>query len=181
MDKKTQQNLVILALCFAVGIFVYYKLLIAPLDTKYSKALDNLQAAQSRLADMKHRAMELPKLQNEMKLLESEVTELENRLPKDKEIPGLLRTLTKIGKRFELKITSISPMTIINASNYNEVPFQISAQGTYHNMANFFAEIGQEPRILSVKDVNYSVFAPSKENANTVSVTFTLVAYTFKG
>ncbi len=181
MDKKTQQNLAALIIGFILAIFFYYKFMIVPLDKKYSSALDELKGSQARLSDMKHRALELPKLQGEMKLLESEVTDLEKRLPKDREIPGLLRTITKTGQHFRLTIVSISPAAQTTGSNYNEIPFQISAQGTYHNLASFFAEIGQDPRILSVKDVNYNASAPTKDNPNTVNATFTLVAYTFKG
>jgi type IV pilus assembly protein PilO len=181
MDKKTQQNLVALLIGFMLASFFYYKFLIVPLNVKYSSALNDLKSAQSRLSDMKHRALELPKLQGEMKLLETEVADLEKRLPKDKEIPGLLRTITKTGQRHKLSIITITPSASTNASNYNEVPFLITAQGTYHNLASFFAEIGQDPRILSIKDVNYSAIAATKENTNTVNATFTLVAYTFKG
>jgi type IV pilus assembly protein PilO len=181
MDKSTQQNLIALLIGFIVVVFLYYKFLIVPLDNKYADSIDNLKQAQGRLTDMKRRALELPKLQSEMKQLESEVSDLEKRLPKDKEIPGLLRTITKTGQRFQLRINTITPGAIVNAATYNEVPFQISAQGTYHNIANFFSEIGQDSRILSIKDVNYTALAPTKDNANTVNIIFTLIAYTFKG
>lgn len=181
MDKNTRQNIVALIIGFVLAVFFYYKFLIVPLDKKYSDSVDNLKQTQARLGDMKRRALELPKLQSEMKLLESEVSALEKRLPKDKEIPGLLRTITKTGQHFQIKIISIAPSAVVTALNYNEVPFQISAQGTYHNLANFFAEIGQDSRILSIKDVTYNVFSPTKDNPSTVSVTFGLIAYTFKG
>ena len=181
MDKKTQQNLIALTIGFVLAIFGYFKFLIAPMDEKFASALTNLQQTQSRLTDMKKRAMELPKLQAEMKQLETEVSDLEKRLPKDKELPGLLRTITKTGQRFQLAIGNITPGGIVAAANYNEVPFQISARGTYHNIANFFAEIGQDSRILSVKDINYSAIAPTRDDPSTVSVSFTLIAYTYKG
>jgi Tfp pilus assembly protein PilO len=53
--------------------------------------------------------------------------------------------------------------------------------GTYHAFAQFLAEIGQESRILSVKNVTYNYSPPSKDSDATVSISFVLMAYTFKG
>ncbi len=180
MDKKTQQNLAVLGIALVMVTFGYFKFLIGPLQAKNAESIERLKQTQTRLAEMKKRALELPKLQSEMKLLEMEVSELERRLPKDKELPGLLRTITKMGQKYSLRINTIAPGPVAAQPNYNEVPFTITAQGTYHNIALFFAEIGQESRILSVKDVNLTASAPTRENASTVIVTFTMVAYTFK-
>lgn len=180
MTKKMQQHLIVLVLFAAGGIYAYYSYLLGPLKAKYQTSLDTLRTTETRLGEMRRRAQELPKLKAEMALLEKEVTDLEQLLPRDREIPDLLRTITKTAHRYHLKITSLTPSPIVPQNNYNEVPFQITLQGSYHSLAFFLAELGQEPRILSARNIGYTAGPVSKEGT-LVSVTFTLVAYTFKG
>lgn len=180
MTKKLQQNLIVLAVFAIFAVFVYFKYLMAPLDMKYKNSLQKLSQTESRLEEMKRRALELPKLQAEMKMLELEVAELEQRLPKNREIPELLRMVTKTAQRYHLRITNFAPSPMAQQSNYNEIPFQITMQGTYHSLAHFLSDLGQESRILHAHNINYSA-GINKENDTTINVSFTLIAYTFKG
>lgn len=181
MSKKMQQNLIALGACFVALVFIYYSYLLSPINKKYSDELQRLSDTEAKLAEMKKRALELPKLQAEMTVLQQEVEDLGKMLPKDKEIPKLLKTVTKISQRYHLKVTNITPMPVVAQANYNEIPFQLTVTGTYHGLARFLSELGQESRILNSKSLNYSGIAPSGKEKNTINVNFTLYAYTFKG
>ena len=181
MSKKMQQNLIVLAITFIALVFVYFSYLIAPLKRRYAESSAQLMQTESKLSDMKKRALELPKLQADMALLEQEVEDLGKRLPKEKELPVLLKTMSKTAQKFHLKITSISPMPVSAQSNYNEVPFQIVLSGSYHSLAHFFSELGQESRIFSERNVIFAPGTGGKDNTTTINVNFTLIAYTFKG
>jgi len=184
MTKQLQQNLIALAIFFVALCFVYYKYLVTPLKLKFNDSLQQRQQTEERLNEMKRRAMELPKLQAEMKLLEEEVSSLEKLLPKDKEIPNLLRIVTKTAQRYQLKIVNFSPVGMSAQANYNEVPFQMTVQGTYHGLAHFLSELGQESRILSARDIVLSTGQQTAQKGGdpvTINASFTLVAYTFKG
>jgi type IV pilus assembly protein PilO len=181
MTKKMQQKIIVMVLFFGGALYVYHQYLYMPLQQKYKDAFTQLEEKQRKLVEMRRRAVELPRLQAEMKDLEQEVSELEKRLPKDKEIPDLLRTLTRMAQRYQLKVVNISPLAVSAQANYNEVPFQITLQGTYHSLANFLAQIGQESRIFSERNLTLSANQGNKENPATINATFTLVAYTFKG
>lgn len=180
MTKKLQQQIILIVIFAAGGIYGYYNYLLGPMQEKYKASLENLKKTETRLAEIRRRAMELPKLRSEMALLEKEVADLEKLLPKDREIPDLLRTITKTAQRYKLKIGNISPAPIVSQNNYNEVPFQITLRGVYHSLGFFLAEIGQEPRILSTRNITYSAGQASEEGT-LLNVSFTLVAYTFKG
>ncbi len=176
-----QQNLVLFIMLAAAFVFVYFKLLMGPIQIKNNDALTKLQQVENRLNEMKRRAVELPKLQAEMKLLQMEVAELEKKLPREKELPGLLRTFTKTAQRYSLRISNFNPMPVVSQANYNEVPFQVTLQGTYHSLAFFLSELGQQPRVLNAKNIVFSINPASKDNPSTVNVSFILVAFTFKG
>jgi type IV pilus assembly protein PilO len=180
MTKKMQQNIIFLVIvAFGLG-YVYFKYLLSPLQQKQTDALAQLQKQESKLTEMKRRALELPKLQAEMQMLQDEVAGLEKLLPKDKEVSELLRTVTKTAHNYHLSIMSITPQPLISQSNYNEIPFQMTVLGNYHAIANFLAEIGQDSRILSSRNINFTSMPATKDNLATVSANFVLVAYTFK-
>jgi type IV pilus assembly protein PilO len=181
MTKKMQQNIIFMAL-IAFGMFyIYSKLLIGPLDKQYKIAQDSLAQSEQKLTDMKRRALELPRLQAEMAYLEDEVKDLEKLLPKDKDVPQLIRMITKTAQHYKIDIKTIAPATMNQMPNYTEYPFHISMQCSYSSLAHFFSELAQDERILNFRDVNFSGQAPTKEDPDTISVTFTLVAFTFKG
>jgi Tfp pilus assembly protein PilO len=66
-------------------------------------------------------------------------------------------------------------------SSYNEVPFQITLSGTYHSLAHFLADLGQESRIISEKNINFTPESSGKDYSTTINAGFVLIAYTFKG
>jgi type IV pilus assembly protein PilO len=181
MTKKMQQNLIFLVLIFAGLIYVYSKYMIGPLNTKYKTTQQTLAQTEQKLSDMKRRALELPRLQAEMKYLEEEVQGLEKLLPRDKEIPQLIRMITKTAQRFNISVKNIAPAGMVSMSNYDEYPFQIALKGTYHSLARFLTELAQDERILNFRDLTFTGKPPSKEDPDTINVNFTLVAFTFKG
>lgn len=176
-----QQNIIMIVLVtFGLG-FVYFKYMITPLNTKYAEGLKTLNQVENKLAEMKRRALELPRLQAEMQLLEEEVASLEKLLPKETEISGLLRLVTKTAQKYKLTVKTIVPATVVQQENLNEVPFQMTIQGTYHSLAYFLSDICQEDRILGVKNIILNSFMGDKNNPSSVNVTFILLAYTFRG
>jgi type IV pilus assembly protein PilO len=116
-----------------------------------------------------------------MKVLQTQVSDLEKLLPKEKQIPQLLRAITKSAQQYQLKITQITPQPIVAKANYSELPFQLSVQGNFHTLALFLTDLGQGSRLMSARNVVFSQPQQAKDASVSLSATFTLVAYTFKG
>lgn len=179
MTKKIQQQLIALSAILALLMFVYFSYIYKPLSQKCSKIYDEVKKMEAKLNDTKKRALELPKLQFEMKVLEQEVADLEKLLPKDKEIPELLRTITKTAQTFQLKISNFQPEAVAQLPNYNEIPFKVTLKGSYHSLAAFLAELGQEQRILNSRNLVLNGLQATKDNPSTIDANFSLLAYTF--
>lgn len=181
MTKQMIQNIVVMILFLVLIAYAGNRYLLGPQKLKYNASWEKLDQTQKKLAEMKQRALELPRLQADMKLLELEVAELEKLLPREKEIPQLLRSMTKTAQQYQLKITQITPQAIVAQENYNELPFLISVQGTYHSLGFFFADMGQAGRLMSTRNLTIAPLGTSKNGPASISATFVLVAYTFKG
>jgi type IV pilus assembly protein PilO len=181
MTKQMQQNLIAIALFAVMLIFVYFKYMITPLEIKHHDAISKLEAMQTKLDTMKRRAMDLPKLEYEMNELKQEVAELEQSLPREANTQEILRIVTHQAQLSDVRIQTFTPAPIVSMPNYSQIPFRITAQGTYHSIAKFLTEMGQESRIFSAENVSMvSNIVASKEIKTTVNVSFTLIGYTYK-
>lgn len=181
MTKQMIQNIVVMVLFLVLIAYAGNRYLLGPQKQRYNEAWTKLDQTQKKLAEMKQRALELPRLQADMKILEQEVAELEKLLPREKEIPQLLRSMTKTAQQYQLKITQITPQAVVAQANYNELPFLISVQGTYHSLGFFLADMGQGGRLMSSRNLTIAPLGSSKNGSASITATFVLVAYTFKG
>jgi type IV pilus assembly protein PilO len=181
MNKQIQQ-LVVMVILLGLCIFLFVNFLVQPKNTEIEQAKQKRLETRARLVEMQQRALELPKLEAEMQVLKFEVEGLEKQLPRDAEIPELIRMITRTAQKYSIKVTNIAPpVKPVEQPNYNELPFEITLQGSYHALANFLADLGSEARILNARNVKMSVQSQSKDSSNTINVNFTLVAFTFRG
>lgn len=181
MTKQVIQNIIVILLFIVLIAYAGNRFLLGPQKVKYNEAWTTLDQTQKKLAEMQQRALDLPRLRAERELLNREVAELEKLLPLEKEIPQLLRSMTKTAQQYQLKITQITPQAVVPQANYNELPFLISVQGTYHSLGLFLADMGQGGRLMSSRNLTIAPIDSTKNGPASISATFVLVAYTFKG
>ena len=180
MTNRVKQSLIIIYTVFFGAIFCYYTYLFKPLNDRYKDAANRLNLEQTKLASLRIRVQDLPKLKAETEMLHQEVDRLAKLLPQHEEIPGLLRIITKRAQKNELQINTLSPGKISSQQNLNEIPFQVYLKGRYHSLARFLADIGQEARIISVRDLNMTYFgSTNKKEQHNLSSDFVLLSYTY--
>ncbi|MDY7038440.1 MAG: type 4a pilus biogenesis protein PilO, partial [Thermodesulfobacteriota bacterium] len=75
-------------------------------------------------------------------------------LPNKKEIPDLLRTITKLGRESNLEFRLFSPRAERRKGFYLEIPVSIIVSGSYHNVAMFFDKVGRMDRIVNILNVS---------------------------
>jgi len=186
MNKKQQQTLVGIIIVIIGLIYVMQSYLVGPLSKSIKEKSDELSRVNAEIQTLKIQSLELPRIRKQLEYLQSEVADLEKFLPREKELPSLLKAITRTASNYQVKILNISPAGTSEKDKYTEHIFNISAQSTYHSLAMFLAEISQGGRIISSRDLNFSPLmsappAPGARPSNTISVNFQLVAYTYKG
>jgi len=82
-------------------------------------------------------------------------------LPKEKEIPKLLKDISALGRNAGLDFLTFKPLADIPKDFYAEIPVTINVRGPYHNMGYFFDQVSKLERIVSVTNVKMS--SPKKE------------------
>lgn len=101
------------------------------------------------------------KAESELKKIKAEIAETEELfkktavvLPKTKEIPALLRSISDLGKGAGLDFISFKPGGEIPKDFYAEIPVDITIKGPYHNLGYFLDQVSKLERIVTVDNIN---------------------------
>ena len=99
------------------------------------------------LANRKH-------IEAESRAVEAAFNTAQTQLPEQKEIPELLRQVSRLGQDAGLEVLLFRQQPEQIRDLYTEVPVQMSVRGKYHDIALFFDQVGRLDRIVNVADVS---------------------------
>jgi type IV pilus assembly protein PilO len=147
----------IILLPLVIFYFSYYQ--------QKAKKIQHLNQQKVTLAqqirNVKIKAANLAKFEQELQEAENIFLESAALLPKDKEIPKLLKDISALGRNAGLDFLTFKPLADIPKDFYAEIPVTINVRGPYHNMGYFFDQVSKLARIVSVTNVKMS--SPKKE------------------
>jgi len=172
-----KQKIALLILLLLVEVVVLFFLLIQP-KYKELKELDGkLSGLQLQVQENRILAARLPILIKEYEQLNRQLEAALTELPNEKEIPGLLTSVTDEGKKAGLDFLVFRPQAEQPKDFYAAVPVDITVSGTFSSVGNFFAAVGNLPRIMNISNVNFSDI---KSSGNQTSLKVTCLATTFR-
>ena len=105
--------------------------------------------------DFEKKAFEAANLQayeRQMVEMEESFGALVRQLPSDTEVPGLLEDITNKGELNGLTINTIDLLEERPQEFYVELPIQINAVGSYHDLGAFVSGMAGLPRIVTLHD-----------------------------
>ena len=74
-------------------------------------------------------------------------------LPDKKEIPSLLESISRSGRRSGLEFLLFKPEREVLKDFYAEIPVKIQVRGGYHSLAIFFDQVSRLSRIVNISDI----------------------------
>ena len=178
MDKKKLQQILIgIPLVLVAVVFCYYKYLLKPLQEKQDALKIEIKKIESEYQENVGRAGRLPMLEQEIRVLNTEIQEMQKKLPHDKDVPGLIRLLSERMKYYGVQWKRLEPGAQSAMEYYIEHSYKIPFSSRYHNLARFLAEIGQMERIFATRISSLRPEADLK-SGSTVSGEITFLIYT---
>lgn len=142
-----------------------------------------LRTRETRLAALKKdigkgvaTAKRLPEFQSQVDELESRLETLAAVLPEQKDVGDILRRVQGLAAQSNLSLKGFTPQPTVQQTLYAEVPIRVQAEGTYHNLGEFFDRVSKFPRIINVG--NLSIKAKN-EPASTHTIVAEYTATTF--
>ena len=139
-------------LCVITGIYLYLFFIPSQNDMKILKTdLDKLlkEANQGKMI-----TRDLDKFKAQVKELREELDKALTQLPNEKEIPDILKSISRLGKESNLELTLFKQKPEEPQQFYARVPIDLVMVGNYHNIGSFFDKIGKLSRIINVIDFN---------------------------
>jgi type IV pilus assembly protein PilO len=115
----------------------------------FRSELDNLIR---ELNEAKTITKDLQRFKEQVEKLNAELTNALTQLPNEKEIPEMLKSISRIGKESNLEFTLFRPKTEESQQFYAKVPIELVVLGSYHNIGIFFDKMSKLPRIINVVD-----------------------------
>ena len=103
---------------------------------------------------------------------------LVSQLPSDTEVPGLLEDISSKGELNGLTIESIVLLDEVREEFYVELPIQINAVGSFHDLGAFISGMAGLPRIVTLHD--FDITAPGAET-NQLKMNILAKTYRYRG
>ena len=150
----TPKKVLILAgiVCVIAGLYLYAFYL--PWQDSMNVARGELSQLTKELNESRAITRDLQKFKEQVDRLNGELKDALTQLPNEKEIPEILRSISSLGKESNLEFTLFRPKPEVPQQFYAQVPIELSALGSYHNIGIFFDKVSKLPRIINVVDFN---------------------------
>jgi len=139
-------------LCVIAGIYFY--LFFIPMQDDMRVLKTELDKLMKELNEGKMITRDLEKFKGQVERLNVELTNALTQLPNEKEIPEILKSISRLGKESNLEFFLFKPKPEEPQQFYAKVPIDLVVVGSYHNTGLFFDKIGKLPRIINVLDFN---------------------------
>ena len=171
--QKLALGLMGLAVVGAGGYF----LLLSPLETKVNTLRAQHQSVHRELQEARVAAADVARFRREAAELERRLEVMKTRLPTEREMPPLFRTLTDSAFQSGLLVSLFQPKDGKVHDYYVEIPIVISAEGGYHQLGRFFEKVAALPRVVTVDELKVTGLSKARKP---VRVDVTLATYTYR-
>ncbi len=170
----------------AIKVIVWVLALVGVLALGYfyhiQKLQQALQTAQGKETELREeferkafQAANLQAYRRQMQEMEESFGALVSQLPSDTEVPGLLEDITNKGMMNGLEFNSIELQAEVAREFYIELPIQIVARGSYHDLGAFVSGMASLPRIVTLHD-----FAIRQQSPDSAILSLNITAKTYR-
>ena len=160
----------------ALAVFGFWKFYVVDTQADIDARQTRLTALRADITKGVATARRLPQFQSEVAELERRLENLRAVLPEQKDVADILRRVQGLATQSSLTLQRFTPQPPQQETMYAALPFKLRAEGTYHNLGQFFDRISKFPRIINVGDMTIKA-RQSQEPG--VSIDAEFVATTF--
>jgi|GEM_PF-2037956 len=155
---------IILTVIFFVGSLGGGLYVVHPLYEDYQVRMEENEVLKEELENIRVYIAELREIERKIEEHEEEFEFIASALPEDHDAPTLFLYLQNQMDAHNLTSTSdfgdfsVDPYVIEESEHerVKEVSFSLALEGDYENIKNFFGEIEQVARVMSIEGVNFS-------------------------
>jgi len=120
---------------------------------------------------------DLARTRREMAELEVKVAILKDRLPSERELPTLYRSLHDAGTQAGLGVALFQPREGQVKDYYVEIPIAVNAEASYHQLGEFLERLARMPRVVTLREMR---LASTNRPGRAVRAELTLATYQYR-
>ena len=171
--QKIIFGVVLLVILLAGGYF----LLLSPKMVEVSGLRQQRAAKEAEMLQSRALAASLARFKQEAEALRAKLETAKERLPSEKEIPGLYRQVSDLAFQTGMAVSLFQPRDPATKDIYQEVPISISAEAGYHQLGTFLGHIARLSRIVNLTDMKITGIS---RPTGTIRADLTLATYVFR-
>ena len=159
-----------------IGLYVFYFWI--PYAKKIEENTAKVEAIKRDIDNAERQKAKFKDLEGKLESLRQEKEAAVKKLPSEKRIPDLIRTVTRLSRKYRVNVMAINPLGQTKVEYFTKVSYQISIRGNYHDIGRFLTALGLEERILTSENL---VITGTANPDSSASGTFVLAAYQYNG
>ena len=148
-NPKVQIAAMIVMLGGLIG-FIWYSNYIVPTSTEAATVSEKLKKDQAELASIQAMRPQLTKLHHDVDRLGVMLDSLKSIFPDSKEVPKLIREITRMSKESGIFTTRFAPDKDVVREYYIENNYQVNVIGGYHQVATFFSYLANIDLVINL-------------------------------
>ena len=145
-------KVVVWTVAFVAVLVLGYLYHVQNLQTSLQQAAAKEEDLRAEFEQKAFQAANLDAYKRQMEEMEESFGALVSQLPSDTEVPGLLEDITNKGALNGLEFDSIALKPEMAREFYVELPIDIVASGSYHDLGAFISGMAGLPRIVTLHD-----------------------------
>lgn len=179
-SPRTQKAIILCALAFGL-VYAYVNFVYTPRSETIKRLTAEIKTESDILAKGKRIAANFQTVQDDYARLMQSWDIAHELLPTQKEMEGLLKSVTLAGQEHDVTFLLFKPLDPVEKAYYWENPIQIKTLSRYHDLGKFFSDVASLDRIVNVNSLKLSGFKPNRgRSPYTVEAEFTASIYIFK-
>jgi type IV pilus assembly protein PilO len=132
---------------------VAYVFLLQPVIAHIDQLRPEVATLQREVAQNRAILADLMKFRREAAELEARLDALKDRLPSEREMPGLYRTLSEAAAAAGLGVSLFQPRPAATHEVYTEIPITLNGESGYHQLGEFLEKVARLPRVVTVNEM----------------------------
>ena len=177
VNAPTPQKVVAGIMGLLVIVGVGYVFLLQPAITVVDQLRPELATLQREVAQNRAILADLMKFRREAAELEARLNALKDRLPSEREMPGLYRTLSDAAAAAGLGVSLFQPRPTTIHEVYTEIPITLNGESGYHQLGEFLEKVAKLPRVVTVNEIKMTTGARPR---NPVKAELVLATYMYR-
>ncbi len=175
LPKSQKIGIGVVGLALVAGLA--YFLVVSPKIVERDGLWQQNEALKTEVTNARATEATLRQFRAEVAALRQRLDAAKERMPSEKEMPRLYRTLSDMATQSGLNVALFQPRAPVEQPGFQEVPINVTAETGYHQLGSFFDRLGKLQRLVSLGDFRLSGI---NQATGTVRAEMTMATYIYR-